>query len=658
MKELAVQQVHIQDDFWSPRLEMNAQDAIVHQWEQLIKSNCIENFRLVAEGKEGFREGWFFADSDAYKWLDAACRVYATRPSETLRELIDGLIDLIRATQTDDGYIYTYNQIHFPECRWMNLQIEHELYCHGHLIEAGVSHYQATGQRDLLDIVEKAADMLVRDFGDAGPERTPGHEEIEIALIKLYHATQNEAYLALAQRFIEQRGRSSNFAGVIFRENRSADRRSRQRDEQREGYLQAHPEYAAFRMPAGNVSQKPPGIGLRFFLSALSGKYFQQHCPVREQTIPVGHAVRFAYLETAVAMLYRVCGDATFLSTLEKAWERMVNRRMYVTGGIGSLPVIEGFGRDYELDPEIAYAETCAALGCMFWNWEMALSTCQAKYADLFEWQLYNAASVGIGLEGKSYLYNNPLASKGGMARQEWFNVPCCPPNVSRTWAYLGKYLYSYEGGELWIHQYVGNTTQVDLGVPVRIEMDSELPWRGKVTIRIDPESPADFAIRLRVPSWAGSYTLKVNTVMQRPDVRSGEQGAIESTASGYAPDRSTYVRLARTWSAGDIVELEFPMRIDVLRPHPKVRSSKGRVTLTRGPLVYCVESVDNPDVDVFDVTADLSTLRAEFSQAHLGGVWVIRGNDTDGTPFTAIPYYCWANRGKAQMTVIIKVQG
>lgn len=656
MEELVVQQVHITDAFWEPRLKMNAHKAIFHQWEQLEKSRCIDNFRLVAEGKEGFREGRVFADSDAFKWLDAACRVYATQPSETLQERIDTLVSLIQKTQADDGYIYTYNQFHFPDCRWVNLQIEHELYCHGHLIEASVSHFEATGQRTLLTVAEKAAELLARDL-KAGPEYTPGHEEIEIALIRLYHATQNETYLALAERFIEQRGRVRNFARLIFRENQSVNHRSRRRDEQRRRYLQEHPAHVPFKLPEENVFQKPPGIRLRFFLSTLSGKYFQQHCPVRNQTIPVGHAVRFTYLETAIAMLHRTRGDATLLPALEKAWEHMVNRRMYVTGGIGSLPLIEGFGRDYELDPEIAYAETCAALGCMFWNWEMALITRQAQYADLFEWQLYNAASVGIGLDGQSYLYNNPLASKGGMIRKAWFDVPCCPSNLSRTWAYLGKYLYSYEEDKLWVHQYISSTTQVDLGVPVRVALDSELPWQGKVMIRVDPELPADFTIHLRIPSWTSSYTLRVNGVTQESGIRASGPGTPAPTASGYSPFRSHYVQIARAWSAGDIIELELSMQIDVLRPHPKVKSCGGSVALTRGPLVYCVESVDNPDVDIFNMKADLSTLRAEFSAAHFGGIWAIRGNTTDGAPFTAIPYYCWANRGEAQMTVMIQTE-
>jgi len=225
------------------------------------------------------------------------------------------------------------------------------------------------------------------------------------------------------------------------------------------------------------------------------------------------------------------------------------------------------------------------------------------------------------------------------------------------VWAYLGKYVYSYAGNELWIHQYIGNTTQVDLGVPVRIELDSELPWQGKVAVRVSLESPADFVLHLRVPSWAGSCMLKVNGVEQSLGLQPGEQEAREDTALGYSPFRSHYVRLARTWSAGDTVEFEFPLGIDVLRSHPKVTGSSGKVALARGPLVYCVESVDNPGVDIFDVKVDLSTLRAEFSPAHLDGVWVIRGETTEGVLFTAIPYYCWANRGKAQMTVMVEAR-
>jgi len=652
MIELDAQQVTITDNFWQPRQEMNARQALLHQWEQLEKSGSIENFRLLAEGKEGLREGWFFAGSDVHKWLDAASRAYAAYPSPELAQRIDALIDLLGAAQAEDGYLYTYNQIHFPGVRWVNLQIEHELYCHGHLIEAAVSHYQATGQRRLLAIAEKAADLLVRDFSGAGPECTSGHQEIEIALIKLHRVTGKDGYLALAEQFVDQRGRIRPFAPQILQENRSVGRRSRQVQERRERYLADHPEYVAFQLPAGNVSKKPPGIRQRSFLNAFTGKYYQQHHPVRAQTVPVGHAVRFAYLEAATAMLYRERGDESLLPALEAAWERMVNRRMYVTGGIGSLPSIEGFGRDYELDPEYAYAETCAALGSIFWNWEMTLITRQARYADLFEWQLYNAASVGMGLDGTSYLYNNPLTCRGGVTRRTWYQVPCCPSNLSRTWASLGKYLYSLDEGGLWVHQYIGSEVEIDPGVPVRVTLESGLPWQGSIALHLSPPSPAEFTLHLRVPSWAQEVQLSVNGQPVQPLLPTRDTSTSEQPASGYSPHQAYYVALSRTWLPGDLVELEFPVAITIRRPHRRVKSVRGRVALTRGPLVYCLESVDNPGLSIFEAQIDPSTLRAAFSPDHLGGVWLLEGETVQGEPFTAIPYFCWANRGESGMTV------
>ena len=653
MRELDLRSVRILGGFWGPRLQMNARQALPHQWEQLETSGCIDNFRLLAEGKPGFRTGWFFADSDAYKWLDAASRVAATHPSRELTDRIDGFIALIRAAQADDGYLYTYNQLHFPGERWANLQIEHELYCHGHLIEAAVSHYQATGQQTLLEAARKAADLLVREFSGAGPERTPGHEEIEIALIRLARVTGHEAYLNLAGQLVEQRGRLRGFAGRIYREKQQVDGRSRQVDRWRAAYEAEHPQQGSHRLPAGNLARKPPGIGLRYLFSTLSGTYLQQDRPVCQRTVPAGHAVRFAYLETAAAMLARDGDDERLLHVLEATWEHMVNRRMYITGGVGSLPAIEGFGRDYELDPEYAYAETCAALGCMFWNWEMTLVTRQARYADLFEWQLYNAASVGMGLDGRSYLYNNPLACRGGVTRQAWYEVPCCPSNLSRTWAALGKYLYSTESGDLWVHQYAGSEAELELGVPVRVEMASSLPWHGNVHLQVIPASPARFTLHLRVPSWTQEPQFRINgRPLGLPSQIAPDPG---KGVCGYSPQRAYYVPVSRTWSAGDLVEIEFPLPIVIRRTHPRVRSGRGRVALSRGPVVYCLESVDNPGLDLFEGRIDVTSLRAEPSPDQLGGIWLLRGETRDGATFGAIPYYAWANRGPSEMAVWLR---
>ncbi|HXG23027.1 MAG TPA: beta-L-arabinofuranosidase domain-containing protein, partial [Chthonomonadales bacterium] len=306
MLELTARRVVINDPFWSPRLSVNAQKAIFHQWKQLEATRCIDNFRLAAGDKDGFREGFFFADSDAYKWLDAASRIYALHADPELASLMDSFIALLRRAQAPDGYLFTYNQIHFPGQRWVNLQIEHELYCHGHLIEAGVSHYEATGRRDLLEPCIKAADLIVRDFLDASPDKTCGHEEIEIALIRLYRVTGKAEYLELARQFLERRGRVPLFPLHLLREFRHYNRRKARVEEQRRAYLSAHPEHASFRLPGGNYANKPRFSRARWYLNALSGRYFQQHAPVRRQTAPAGHSVRFGYLETALAMLLRL----------------------------------------------------------------------------------------------------------------------------------------------------------------------------------------------------------------------------------------------------------------------------------------------------------------------------------------------------------------
>lgn len=642
--------VSIQDPFWSSRLQVNAGRAIFHQWAQLEASGCIANFRIAAGECDGWREGWFFADSDAYKWLDAASRIVAGTPDPRLTALMDEFIALLGRAQRPDGYLFTYNQIHFPAVRWANLQIEHELYCHGHLIEAGVSHYQATGRTDLLTIARKAADRLVCDFAGAGPERTPGHEEVEIALLRLYAVTGEVAYRDLARQFLEQRGRTRFFGLKLLAQMRSVAARGRQVAAGRRAYLAAHPDYVPYQVPPGNTARQPRGAYLRWLVSALSGKYFQQHAPIRQQTVPVGHAVRFGYLQTALAMLARLEGDASLLPALEAAWERMVTRRMFVTGGLGALPALEGFGRDDELDPEYAYAETCAALASMFWNWQMALLTGQARYSDLFEWQLYNAASVGMGLDGDAYFYNNPLACRGGVVRRPWYAVPCCPSNLSRTWASLGQYIYSVEGDELTIHQWIGNRARLDVGVPLEVEIVSALPWEGRVTVRLLLAHPAEFALRLRLPSWAA----------ERADVRvNGEAVTLPAparppgqAAGGFDPRGAAWLVLRRRWAPGDEIALAFDLPICLRRAGPRVRGHAGRVALTRGPLVYCLESPDNPGVDLFAARLDPASLRAEPAPELLGGVVALRGQTAEGQPVTAVPYALWGNRGESQMTV------
>lgn len=656
MNELSHRQVFLHDKFWSPRLQVNAERAIFHQWQMLEDSHCIDNFRIACGEKDGFREGWFFADSDAYKWLDAAARIYALWPSDPIKTLMDDFISLLGRSQMNDGYIFTYNQVHFPVERWNNLMIEHELYCHGHLIEAGVSHFEATGENSALDIARRSADLLVRDFLIAAPDRTSGHEEIEIALLRLYQATMHGHYLELARQFIERRGKVHPFAALLIRQKSSVNWRAQFVAEQRKAYQAEHPEQATFKLPPDNFAKITRTARIRWQLSALTGKYFQMHTPIRKQNVPVGHAVRFAYLETATAMLYRQDTDQTLLPALKKAWERMITRRMYITGGIGSLPALEGFGNDYELDPEIAYAETCAALGSLFWNWEMALISGEARYSDLFEWQLYNAAAAGMGLSGDTYLYNNPLACRGGVTRRAWFLVPCCPSNLSRTWASIGKYIFSSEDNELWIHQYIGCQTEIFLGTPVKIDMRSDLPWDGKVRIVLEPVIATDLTLHLRIPSWADKFDIYINGQSTRIQFHPVTV-VKEKPASGIDPRKAWFLPVRRVWSPGDMLEIIFEMKVNLRCPSHRLRHHKNKVALTRGPLVYCLESVDNPGVNIFTTRLDRSSLEDDFSSVTflptlLGGTNIIIGKTTEGKNLTFIPYFLWANRGESQMTV------
>lgn len=640
MKELSARQIQIDDPFWWPRLAVNAEKAIFHQWEQLEATHCIDNFRIAAGEKDGFREGFFFSDSDAYKWLDAASRIYGLHADLKLASLMDSLIALLGRAQLEDGYLFTYNQIHFPNQRWVNLQIEHELYCHGHFIEAGVSHYEATGRRDLLDLCLKSADLLVHDFLNVSNNKTCGHEEIEIALMRLYRVTDKKEYLELARQFVERRGRIPFFPLHFWSQFRRYNERKLFVREQRKSYIAEYPEHASFRLPGDNYTKKSRFSRARRYFNEYLGFYAQQHAPIRKQTTPVGHSVRFGYLETAIAMILRAQPDESLLSTLEQAWERMVTRRMYITGGLGAAPEIEGFGGDYKLDPEYAYAETCASIASLLWNWEMTLLTEKAQYSDLFEWQLYNATNVGMGQNGDTYLYNNPLTVQYGVTRQEWYVVPCCPSNLSRTFADLGKYIYSFDEDNVWIHQIVSSETTIDMGVPVNIKIESELPWNGKMKIHVKPETHKELKIHLRMPSW-----------------NSSNQAEEQLTASGYDPRQSDYEIISHTWlPEGETVEFNFDMSIKLRRAHPKVRGHAGKVALTRGPLVYCLESMDNLDINIFTAQLDPSSLRDEFVPNLLGGCVLIHGKTTENKPLKFIPYFLWANRGESQMTVWVNV--
>jgi DUF1680 family protein len=650
MKSPTIHESKITGGFWAEKLNLNSKKAIYYQWSQLEKTGCVDNFRICAGISDSFREGMFFSDSDGYKWLDAASRILATIKDLYLKKIVDEFIQLIDKAQDEDGYIYTYNQIHFPGTRWKNLQIEHELYCMGHLIEAGVSHHQATGEETLLNLVRKAADLILKDFWEADSRQVDGHEEVEIALLKLAQETGNNLYREMAKRFLERRKGGKGYGWEFVREAVSSVNRLHIVSVDKKIYLETHPDREKNKLPPRNLHKTPITIWPRLVQSLLSGKFSQRHATINDQVEPVGHAVRFAYLETAATMLANQTKDLSMIPTLEKVWEKLVSKRMYVTGGIGSIPHIEGFGRDYELDPEVAYTETCAALGCLFWNRELSLLTGNSRYDDLFEWQLYNAAAVGLGTDGCSYSYNNPLINHGEYQRAGWYDVPCCPSNISRTWAVLGTYIYSYDQKKIGIHQYITSEADLKTDSPVMLHMESGFPWNGDVRIILEMVSSTNLDIDLRIPSWVGSTEIWINEIPFQPGLIKDFQGDFQ-TASGVDLTSGRTQRISRIFDNGDDIKLKFQMPIKILKQDSRIRSCRGMAAISRGPVVYCLEGFDNPDLELTP-GIDVLSLKETTGSGFFENIPLIEGTAINNCPVKFIPYMMLGNRGKSGMSV------
>jgi len=613
--------VQITDNFWSPRIKINREVTIPHEYKQ-----CKDTGRIL-----GFVPDWvpqnpgesrhIFNDSDVAKWVEAASYSLATHPDPELDALLDEVIELIAKAQQPDGYLNTYFSFCAPDKRWTNLRDCHELYCAGHLIEAAVAHYEATGKRRLLDVMCKYADYIDSVFGpEPGKKRGYcGHQEIELALVKLYRVTGNERYLKLSKFFIDERGRQPHYYDLEARER----------------------------------GEDPANFW------AKSYEYCQAHIPVREQTEVVGHAVRAFYMYSAMADLAGEYGDESLLRACERLWDNGVNKRMYITGGIGPSAKNEGFTFDYDLPNETAYAETCAAIALLLFAHRMLQLDCDSRYGDIVERTLYNGILSGVSLDGTRFFYQNPLASLGTHHRSEWFGCACCPPNIARLLASLGGYIYACSDTDAAINLYIQSSASVQVaGQNVIISQKTNYPWDGNITITVKPEKTAQFAIRLRIPSWCRSAELSVNG--QRVDVES-------ITIKGFA-------RIEREWSSGDVIELELPMPIERMSAHPDVRQDIACVALQRGPIVFCIEQADNEEPIHRIVLPDTSKLEAELEKDLLGGVVAIKGEalalDTNGwdgvlyrpskpsvktTKIKAIPYYAWDNREPGEMSVWIR---
>jgi DUF1680 family protein len=609
--------VSVEDEFWAPRMCTNRERTIPLEYQQCRDTGRIDAFRLQWKPGQGPAPHVFW-DSDVAKWIEAASYSLATHPDSRLEALLDEVIALIASAQQADGYLNTHFTVVEPGKRWTNLRDCHELYCAGHLIEAAVAHFQATGKRTLLDAVCRYADHIDRVFGpQPGQKRGyPGHEEIELALVKLYHATGEVRYLELSRYFVDERGR--------------------------------RPHY--FDLEAEARGEDPQ----RFWAKTYA--YMQAHVPVREQHEVVGHAVRAMYLYAALADLAGETGDRSLVSTCERLWRHLCTRNMYVTGGIGPSGHIEGFTADYDLPNETAYAETCAAVGLVFWNHRMLQLECDARYADVMERALYNGVLSGVSLDGERFFYENPLASLGNHHRQPWFDCACCPPNLARLLASLGQYLYAQNEMEIAVHLYVRGTGRFQVGGQrVMLRQETRCPWEGLVTIHLEMDRPATFGLRLRIPGWCRAARLSVNGEPVEVKLRL-ERG---------------YVRLERSWRPADRVQLELAMPIEQVYAHPDVRQDVGSVALQRGPLVYCLEEVDH-GIPLQRIVLPRDTqLSSHFDASLLGGVAVItgpalaadtsdwsnilyRGQGPELKPclLTAIPYYAWDNRRPGQMRV------
>ncbi len=608
LRALPLKSVRVTGGFWAGKQAVNRQESLFHGYRMFEKHGQFHNLRVAGGNAAGEYRGYVYLDSDVYKWLEAVALELGSNPTRELREMASEVIGWIADSQWDDGYINSYYTINKPDERWSDLDNDHELYCAGHLIEAAIAYKRATGESDLLDIACRFADYIASVFGPGKRSGAPGHPEIELALVELYRETGRRTYLDLASFFIDQRG-----TGKL-----------------------------------GSYKRFGPD-------------YFQDRLPVRQAFGVEGHAVRQLYLTAGVTDLYLETGEQALYEALERQWFDMSSRKMYLTGGFGALHHGEAFGQAYELPSESSYCETCAAIAAMMWNWRMLLATGEARYADLLERSLYNGFLSGVSLDGKGFFYVNPLFSRGGRQRQEWYACACCPPNIMRQIAALGQYLATSDETGLQVHQYASSQISVQLANtgPVVLSIETDYPWGERVKILIEEASGGSWSLSLRVPGWAVGASLSING-QTFPDLL----------------EPGSYFAHERVWQAGDQVELHLPAPARLTAPNPRIEDLRGTLAIERGPFVYCLEQVDQqPGVSFNDLLIDPSQpLESSWREDALGGVAVITAtgairdmaewddrlyrsypvNKTAqrAVKFTAIPYYAWSNRGPGWMRV------
>lgn len=608
--------VQVDDPFWSPRIETNRAVTVRYDFQKCEETGRISNFAKAGGLQPGVHEGIFFNDSDVYKVIEGAAYSLMLQSDPELDAYLDHVIALIGAAQEPDGYLYTARTIAersgTPELmrpdvegrtRWSNLRINHEFYNVGHLYEGAVAHYQATGKRSLLDIALKNANLIDRTFGPGKLRYVPGHQEIEIGLVKLYLVTGEQRYLDLAKFFLDERGR-----------------------------------------PDGHE---------------LYGPYAQDHLPVTQQTAAVGHAVRAGYMYAGMADVAALTGEQSYIDAIDTIWADVVTSKLYLTGGIGARHEGEAFGEAYELPNATAYNETCAAIANIYWNQRLFQLHGDAKYIDVLERSLYNGFLSGVDFSGDRFFYVNPLEFDGSfrfnrddsLVRMPWFGCSCCPTNVVRLFPALGGYIYAQRNRDLYVNLFI--TSQVTSEVSataVTLAQETRYPWEGSIRITVTPAAPVDFALRVRIPGWLQDAPVPGSLYHYLSGAQAAPQLAVNGEPLAIQLDHG-YAVIDRTWQSGDVVELQLPMPVRRVGTNPSVTENRGKVAVERGPLVYCLEAIDNGGKALGHSLPAGASFTVEWRPELLHGVNVLSARG-DGADLVFVPYYAWAHRGVGEMAV------
>jgi hypothetical protein len=638
LEEVNHQQVRVQGGFWGPRLKTQDEVTIPHALDRLEADGHVTNFDKAAGKYDGPLRGHHAFDSDLHKALEGALDSLQHFNDPQLRQRVDGILDRILAAQQKDGFLISYFIVQQQDKRWDDLRLEHQMYNAGHFFEMAVEHNQLTGDPKVLNAAKRFADLIGSVFGPGKRYDVGGHEEIELALVRLYRATGDRRYLDLSRFFLDERGYAHGMEHKPFDAN----------------------SVVPVPKPEGPQTAEQRSANFRARLRVRNGR-MQDHKPLVDQHEAIGHAVRAGYLYSAMADMVRYSDAPGYEQALDDIWTDVVSRKMYLTGGVGTAQYgDEGYGDPYLLPNESAYCESCAAIAHVLWEHRMNLLKGQARYADVMELTLYNGVLAGIAISGDQFCYQNPLASRGGR-RSSWIGLACCPSNLARIIPQVGGFAYAWGPQQLYVNLYLTGEASIkmDKGAAVKLAQQTDYPWDGRVRLTVTPEQASEFTLCLRIPGWALGHPVPSDLYRFASTKVPAVGLKVNGKKADATPKADGYVHLQRKWKAGDVVELDMPMPVQRVYAHEKVKADNGKVSLMRGPLVYCLEAVDQPGVDLTRLALPPgSDLRAEPCPGLLGGVTILAGQAlADGqrpTTLTAVPYYAWQNRDKGAMTVWI----